>query len=115
MDIKPKRLLQSFWHHEGSRHWNEEQRHGKNLDEFQGPGYSRPHRTCKESKHNSSSLKDLRQRSTLKRSVLLKHCFGRLCTKWKVTCVKVMAGKSKISEIRKGQNARTWRLIGWER
>lgn len=111
MDIKPKRLLQPFWHHEESQLGDEKQRHGRKLDEFQGPHYSRPHRTCKECKHNDSSLKELRQRSTLKRSVGFKDCFGRLYTKWKVSWVKVMAGKSKISrqipEIRKNENTRT--------
>lgn len=126
VDIKPKRLLQPLWHHEGSQHWDEEQRHGRKLGEFQVPGYSRSRGTWKEfspySKHNESSLKQVRQRSSAKRSVLLKDCFGRLYTKWiwrwegrrlvNVNWVRVMSGKSEINgqtpEIRKNQNTRTW-------
>lgn len=63
MDIKPERSLQPLWCHERSQYWDEEQTDGRKLDGFQGPGYARPHGTCKEFgpylTHNESSLKEV--------------------------------------------------------
>lgn len=60
MHTGPKRPLQ---------HQEEEQKDRRNLNEFQGLDFTRPHRTCKEfgsySKYNELSLKEVWQRKDL--------------------------------------------------